>query len=359
MGESAEGSELPRFTVVVLAAGYGTRMRSRTPKLLHDLCGAPIIAWTVAAARDAGAEKVILVDSPQRPLAGVLDDDVIVAVQERALGTADAVRAAARYIDSGSVVAVLTGDAPLVSSETIRSVVARHVFEGAAGTVASTVLENPSGYGRVVRIPPGGPVVKIVETRRPGDATEAELLLREVNTGTMVFDSDALLAALGRVQPRNAQGELYLTDVISILRESGQVVAAYVVPNASEMLGVNNLVDLDRVRRRAQWQIHERHLRAGVTITNPGDTAIDLDVRIEPDTVIANGSNLHGSTQVGSGATVGPDTTLIDTTVGAGSSIIQSRAEGAVVGDRVTVGPFAHLRPGTVLADGVHVGGFV
>jgi bifunctional UDP-N-acetylglucosamine pyrophosphorylase/glucosamine-1-phosphate N-acetyltransferase len=344
--------------VVILAAGQGTRMRSGTPKLLHEICGRPMIAWPVAAARDAGASRVVVVDNPERRLEAVLDPDVTLAVQQEPRGTADAARAGAAEFAAGNTVVVLNGDAPLISGEAIRSLVEAHTRAFAAATIGTVILDDPSGYGRVVR-GADGMVQRVVETKAPGDATDAELQISEVNTGLFAFDGDALLAALDQVDPQNAQGELYLPDVLPALRAQGRTVIAHGLADPSEMLGINDRVALADVTAVAQRRIHERHMLAGVTIVNPAATVIDAGVEIGRDTVIAPFSSLHGTTRIGDHATVGPLSTLIDASVGHGANIVHSYVQGAAIGDRVNVGPFAFLRPGTILREGAKAGTFV
>jgi bifunctional UDP-N-acetylglucosamine pyrophosphorylase/glucosamine-1-phosphate N-acetyltransferase len=344
--------------VVILAAGQGTRMRSAVQKLLHPLCGRPIVSWSIAAARQAGAAKIVVVDSPERRLEAELDRDVVVAVQEQPLGTADAVRAAASEFGEGDTVVVLNGDVPLITPETLAALVRDHERAGAAGTIVTMVLDDPSGYGRVVRAP-DETVERVVETKEPGDASELELHIREVNTGMFAFDGGALATALAEVRADNAQGEHYLPDVLPILREHERTVQAYELSDQREMLQINDRRQLADVTAVAQRQIHERHMLAGVTIVNPAATTIDVGVEIGPDTVIAPFTSLHGATRIGNGSTVGPNSTLIDAEVGDQSTILHAYIKGAVVGDGVSVGPFAYLRPGTVLREGAKAGTFV
>jgi bifunctional UDP-N-acetylglucosamine pyrophosphorylase / glucosamine-1-phosphate N-acetyltransferase len=343
--------------VVILAAGQGTRMRSATPKLLHEVCGRPIIAWPVAAARAAGARRVVVVEGPDRPLEGSLDGEVAVAVQQEPRGTADAVKAAASHIEPDATVIVLNGDHPLITAETLTGLAEAHARSGAAATLATAVLDDPSGYGRVVRAP-DGTVERVVETKAPGDATPGELRIREISTGIYAFEGAALLVALEEVRSDNAQGELYLPDVVPILRSRERSVMAHEIDDASE-LGVNDRAQLAAVRAIVQQRIHERHMLAGVTIVDPAATVIDVEVRLEADTTIAPFTSLHGRTEVGPGATIGPLSTLIDTRVGAGATVIHSYLNQADVGDRVSVGPFAYLRPGAVLREGAKAGTFV
>jgi bifunctional UDP-N-acetylglucosamine pyrophosphorylase/glucosamine-1-phosphate N-acetyltransferase len=333
-------------------------MRSATPKLLHPLCGRPMIAWPVAAALAAGAARVVVVDGPERRLEANLGAGVEIAIQHEARGTADAVRAAAEHIDPRRPVIVLAGDVPLIRACTLRALVEHHEREGAAATMATVVLEDPSGYGRVVRAP-DGTVERVVETKTAGDATELELHIREVNTGIFAFDGQELLAALEQVRAHNAQGEHYLPDVLPILREHERTVLAYELADVTETLGVNDRVALAEVTAVAQGRIHENLMRSGVSIINPLAAVIDAGVEIGQDSVIAPFSSLHGATRIGERCTIGPNATLIDTLVGDEARLVHAYSTGAEVGDRVSVGPFAYLRPGTVLRTGSKVGTFV
>jgi bifunctional UDP-N-acetylglucosamine pyrophosphorylase/glucosamine-1-phosphate N-acetyltransferase len=336
-------------------------MRSEVQKLLHPLCGRPMIAWPIAAAQAAGAAKIVVVDSPERSLESAVsqfDGQVALAVQERPLGTADAVKAATSEIGESDTVVVLNGDVPLITGRTLAELVADHERTGAAGTIATVVLDDPAGYGRVVRAP-DGTVERVVETKAPGDASELELHIREVNTGMFAFEGAALTAALQEVRADNSQGELYLPDVLPILREHERTVMAHELPDPLELLQINDRCQLAEVTAIAQRQIHERHMLAGVSVVNPAATVIDAQVRIDQDTVIAPFTSLHGTTTVGKGSTIGPGCTLIDTEVGDSATILHSYIIGAVVGDRVSVGPFAYLRPGTVLREGSKAGTFV
>ena len=377
-------------TVVVLAAGQGTRMRSDVPKVLHELCGRPMGLWPVVAALEAGAGKVVVVDSPARPLAEVLAERGMLAegecrpasvagvelvVQPRSNGTGGAVLAAADAIDPAGVVVVLSGDVPLVSAAAIAELVEAHVRGGTAATMVTTVLEDPSGYGRVVRDAQGA-VERVVETKKVGDATAQELEIREVNTGIFAFAGDALLGALPRLSADNAQGELYLPQVLDLLRADGATVAAHTVADPNLMLGVNDRVALAHVRALAQRAILEGHMRAGVTIVDPLATWVEVDVRIGRDARIEPGTALRGATEVGQGAIVGPHTTLTDVQVGEAATVgphttaidshIGERAivrvawvERATVHADASVGPFAYLRPGALLGEGSKVGTFV
>ncbi|HEY2631492.1 MAG TPA: bifunctional UDP-N-acetylglucosamine diphosphorylase/glucosamine-1-phosphate N-acetyltransferase GlmU [Solirubrobacteraceae bacterium] len=328
-------------TVLILAAGQGTRMRSKTPKVLHDLCGIPMVLWPVRAALAAGAGRVVVVDSPSRACEPVLPEGVELAVQPQSDGTGGAARAASEHIDPDAPVVVLSGDVPLVSTEAIRDLVDAHVSSGAAATMATAVLDDPMGYGRVVRDVDGS-VTRVVETKKPGDATEAELEIREVNSGIYVFTGSALLSALPRLTSDNAQGELYLPQTLDLLRADGALVAAHVVDDERLMLGVNDRVALAHVRALAQRAIAERHMRGGVTIVDPASTNIEVDVQIGQDTTIEPFTTIRGATKIGEDCTV-RHSYLVDSTLE----------------DGVSVGPFAYLRPGAHLHDGSKVGTFV
>jgi bifunctional UDP-N-acetylglucosamine pyrophosphorylase / glucosamine-1-phosphate N-acetyltransferase len=320
-------------------------MRSHTPKVLHELCGLPMVLWPVRAALQAGAASVVVVDSPERALEQVLPDGVELAVQERPNGTGGAVAAAMAKLgpdlDPSSPVVVLSGDVPLVGAEAIGELIAAHRGNGAAATMASTILEDPSGYGRVVRDADGG-VQRVVETKLDGDSSQSEREIREVNTGIFVFTGAALRQALPRLSADNAQGELYLPQVLDLLRSDGQTIAAHTVEDHRLVLGVNDRVGLARVREIAQAAIHERHMLAGVGIVDPGATIIDVDVQIGQDTLIEPFTTIRGDTRIGRGCTVRH------------SYLVDCELE-----DGVSVGPFGYLRPGTVLRTGARVGTFV
>jgi len=320
-------------------------MRSRTPKVLHELCGRPMVLWPVCAALEAGAGKVLVVDSAARALEPVLPQGVELVVQPRSDGTGGATVAAmgalGSEVDAAAPVVILAGDVPLIGAQAIRDLVDAHVKSGAAATMASTMLEDPSGYGRVVRDADGA-LQRVVETKREGDSTPAEREIREVNTGIFVFAAHALREALPRLSAENAQGELYLPQVLDLLRADGAAVAAHVVQDERLVLGVNDRVALARVRTLAQASIHERHMRAGVGIVDPSATVIDVDVQIGQDTVIEPFTTIRGSTRIGRECTV-RHSYLLD----------------CVLEDGASVGPFAYLRPGTVLRTGAKVGTFV
>jgi bifunctional UDP-N-acetylglucosamine pyrophosphorylase / glucosamine-1-phosphate N-acetyltransferase len=345
-------------TVVILAAGEGTRMRSSVRKVLHPICGRPMLLWPLLAAREAGAGRVIVVDNAGRGLQDHVPEGVEVAVQERPLGTGDAVRAAFPALEDDGTMLVVNGDMPLITADAIRALLRAHDDAGAAASLATMELADPSGYGRVVRAADGG-VERVVETKVEGDATPAELAIREVNAGLYAFDTRALRGALGRLGADNAQGEIYLPDVVPVLRAGGARVGAYLLPDPDLALGVNDRVELAAVTALAQRRIHESHQRAGVTIVDPASTVIEAGVAIGRDTVVEPFTFLRGATRIGEGSMVGPTTTVIDSVLGDGVSVVHSYLQRASVGDRANVGPFAYLRPGAELQEGAKAGTFV
>jgi bifunctional UDP-N-acetylglucosamine pyrophosphorylase/glucosamine-1-phosphate N-acetyltransferase len=336
----------PAPTVLILAAGQGTRMRSAKPKVLHDLCGLPMVLWPVRAALAAGAARVVVIDSPARAIEPVLPQGVELAVQPEPDGTGGAVAAALAQLDAAGAAAqgtviVLSGDVPLISAEAVRGLAEAHARGGAPATMVTSVLADPAGYGRVVRDGEGN-ALRVVETKREGDASPEELEIHEVNAGIYAFDGEQLRQALPRLSAENAQGELYLPQVLEQLRAAGGAVAAHRLEDPSLMLGVNDRVALARARRLAQHAIHHRHMLDGVGIVDPEATVIDVGVQIGRDTTIEPFTTIRGSTRIGEGCTI-RHSYLVD----------------CVLEDGVSVGPFGYLRPGTVLREGAKVGTFV
>jgi bifunctional UDP-N-acetylglucosamine pyrophosphorylase/glucosamine-1-phosphate N-acetyltransferase len=343
---------------VILAAGEGTRMRSAVPKVLHPILGRPMILWPILAAREAGAGRVVVIDGPKRSLNGLLPDGVEVAVQEEPKGTGDAVKAAASHIDPGAPVLVINGDVPLITPEVVKGLADAHAESGAAATMATMELDDPSGYGRVVRGADGS-VERVVETKAGGDATPAELAIREVNTGVYAFGGAELLEALDGLRSHNEQGEFYLPDVLPLLREQGKPVGAHPITDPTATLGINDRRQLADVTALARQRVNDGHMLAGVTIIDPATTYIEADVAIGRDTVIEPQCFLRGATTIGENSRIGPLTTLIDATVGNEATILKSYVVGARIDDNALVGPFAYLRPGAHLHDGAKVGTFV
>ena len=334
-------------------------MRSSLPKVLHPLCGRPLIAWPVAAARAAGAKRVIVVDNPKRRLQDHLPEGVEVAIQEEPRGTGDAVVAAASLLDPTTTVVVINGDVALLTAEAIAGLIEAHDAAGAAATMATMELDEPGAYGRVIRDSDGS-VLRVAEAKAgAGDATPEELEIREVNSGVYAFDGGALIAALATLDTDNAQGELYLPDVLPAMRKAGHSVAAHPIGDPDLTHGVDDRVDLAYAHEVAQRRILEDHMRAGVTIVDPGSTRIDATVTIGRDTTIEPYAQLKGETAIGDDTLVGAMSTLIDSRVGDGVTILHSHLDRAQVDDRATVGPFAYLRPDAHLHERAKAGTFV
>lgn len=345
--------------MLILAAGHGTRMRSSLPKVLHPVCGRPLLLWPIEAAREAGAERIVVVLGPgSEEIQRVLPPGVEVAIQRQAAGTADAVRAASEQIRASEQVVVLSGDHPLIDASFLDALVEHHRDSGSAATLTTRELEEPGQYGRIVR-GPDGQVERIVETKAPGDATAEELAIKEINLGTYVFEAGPLLEALEEVHPDNSQGELYLGDVLPVLRAAGRGVNAHLTASGHAGLGINTRADLAEVSAICRSDILRRHMLAGVTVTDPASTFIEVDVRIGEDTVVEPYTVLRGQVEIAAGCRIGPMTTLTDCFVGEAATVIHSYLEGCEVLERCTVGPFAYIRPGTMLRDGAKAGAFV
>jgi bifunctional UDP-N-acetylglucosamine pyrophosphorylase/glucosamine-1-phosphate N-acetyltransferase len=341
-----------------MAAGEGTRMRSSQPKMLHPVCGRPLVAWPILAAREAGAGRVVAIVSPERDISAGLPDGVETIVQPEADGTGGALRAALDPIREAETVVVLSGDHPLLSAETIAGLLSTHREVGGAATMLTIELDDPGAYGRVVR-DAGGEFERIVEAKAGADAGPEELAIREVNAGTYVFDAPLLAAALGEISNLNAQGEYYLTEVFSILRSQGHSVATHPADDIGATMGVNNRAELAEAEVEARRRLLEAHMLAGVTVVDPGSTWIDAEVAIAADVRIEPGTTLRGRTEVGAGSVVGPLSTLIDARLGERVAVPHSYLVECDVLDDCNVGPFAYLRPGARLEAGAKAGTFV
>lgn len=343
--------------VLVMAAGEGTRMRSSTPKVLHPVCGRPMVAWPVLAAREAGAGKVAAIVSPGRDLSAGLPEGVETVEQPEPDGTGGAVRAALPLIEAAETVLVLSGDHPLISARTIGRLLEAHLASPAAATMLTIELDDPGSYGRVVR-GAGGEVERVVEAKG-GEAGADELAIREINAGSYAFDAAPLATALAQLSNDNRHGEYLLPDVFPALREAGYAVAAHIADDIAVTMGVNTRVDLAAVEAEARRRLLEAHMLAGATIVDPASTWVDAGVEIAADARIEPGTSLCGATTVGTGAVIGPHTTLVDSVIGAEASIVHSHLVQCDVADGCSVGPFAYLRPGARLDPGAKAGSFV
>jgi bifunctional UDP-N-acetylglucosamine pyrophosphorylase/glucosamine-1-phosphate N-acetyltransferase len=349
------------LTVVILAAGEGTRMKSgTTAKVLHGFSGRSLLGHVLAAAAPLGATHTIVVVGHRRAdvVAHLADaaPAAVTAVQDQQLGTGHAVRMALDAVAGAAdgTVVVLPGDAPLLRADTLTALVAGHRRTGGAATMLTSVVADPAGYGRVIRAADGR-VERVVEDK---DATTDERAVAEVSALVYAFDGARLDDAVRRLSTDNSQGEQYLPDVVAMFVADGLPVQAIIAPEA-ETAGVNDRVQLAAAHRAYNTRLLEAHMRAGVTIVDPLSTWVDADVAIEPDAVLLPSVDLHGHTNIAQGAEVGPQVSLTDTTVGSGARVTRAVAISARIGAGVTVGPYAYLRPGTELADGVHIGTYV
>lgn len=367
--------------VIVLAAGQGTRMKSALPKILHQLGGKPMVGHALTAARELEPAQVAVVVRHERDLVaeavGQLDPAAILVDQDEIPGTGRAVQCALAALDAkaqaaaaaagiadgevvgdgvdGSVV-VVAGDVPLLDGATLGQLLSAHHADGNAVTILTTEVSDATGYGRIVREKNTGDVLEIVEHK---DASTDQLEIREINSSVYVFDAATLRRGLGGLDSKNAQGEIYLTDIVAFARAEGRHVRALLADDPMLVVGVNDRVALSVLAREMNRRIVEEWQRAGVTVQDPATTWIDVDVELAPDVTLLPNTQLKGATVVATGATIGPDTTLTDVEVGAGATVIRTHGSLAVIGEGASVGPFAYLRPGTRLGRNGKIGTFV
>ncbi|MFM2321066.1 MAG: hypothetical protein RL612_213 [Actinomycetota bacterium] len=349
------------LAVVVLAAGEGTRMRSRKPKVMHELAGMPLLGHALVTASQLGASHVVPVIRHQKDLLTeyitAFFPSATIAEQDDAPGTGRAVECAIDKLpaDFEGAIVVTSGDVPLLDVPTLENLIDAHLETGAAATLLTAILDDPSGYGRIIRNNAGA-FLEIIEDR---DATVAQKEINEVNAGVYVFDAKQLREALAKIGTHNAQGEKYLTDVAEVLIKGKQKVQALAVTDNWLVAGINDRRQLADVALELNLRICEAWQLAGVTILDPASTWIDVTVQLGEDVTLMPGTYLRGFTTVGVGSTIGPEVTMNDTEVGADASIIKSHVTGSKIGDGASVGPFAYLRPGTDLGADGKIGTFV
>jgi bifunctional UDP-N-acetylglucosamine pyrophosphorylase/glucosamine-1-phosphate N-acetyltransferase len=345
------------FSVLVMAAGRGTRMRSVLPKVLHPVCGKPMVEWVIDAGRGAGARKIVCVTRPGSGVEQGLPKGVAVAEQREGEGTGAAVLAARGPLPSAGTVVVLSGDHPLLSAELIGSLVATHRSEGAAATVLTTDGIDPAGYGRIIRAADGS-LERIVETKRPEEVPADVLAVREVSIGTYAFELSELWPALEALG-EEANGERFLPAIFPALRSAGLKVTLHITDDLSSSMGVNDRGDLMQIDRIAQERILAAHASHGVTFLGPDSTRVESGVEIGGDTVIWPGTVLRGRTSIGEGCEIGPCTTVTDSRLAGGNAVPHSYLVEAELEAGAAVGPFAYLRPGAHIGQGAKVGTFV
>lgn len=345
-----------RFAVI-LAAGQGTRMKSKLYKVLHPICGKPMVEHVLDNISKVKADKIVTVVGHGAELVKTnLEGKSDFVLQEEQLGTAHAVIQAKEVLgkENGTTL-VICGDTPLITAETMEALIKLHESQNAAGTILSANTEKPDGYGRVIRNI-NATVEKVVEHK---DASEDELRVKEINTGTYCFDNQALFEALEEVSNDNAQGEYYLPDVIEILKVKGKKVLAFQTSDFDETMGINDRVALAEAERHMRKRINTNHMKNGVTIIDPENTYIDSDVKIGKDTILHPGTVIKGQTVIGEDCQIGPNSELDNAQIGSQTVIRQSVVHDSTVGEKVQIGPFAHIRPQSNIHDDVKVGNFV
>ncbi|HHV46988.1 MAG TPA: bifunctional UDP-N-acetylglucosamine diphosphorylase/glucosamine-1-phosphate N-acetyltransferase GlmU [Tissierellia bacterium] len=346
---------------IILAAGEGTRMKSSVPKVLHRICGRPMLEYVVEASKEAGIQKnyVIIGHGGANIRDAFSDSDVVFINQpigdEYPYGTGFAVMQAKEGIEDDSNVIILYGDTPLITGSTIDKLVKYHLDSGNYATVLTAYVEDPTGYGRIIRDEEGN-INRIVEHK---DANEEEINIREINSGIYCFKGKELKYALDRIDNNNAQGEYYITDVISILKEEGYKVGAYLIDDPTEIYGVNSRVQLAFCERIMRNRINRFHMENGVTIINPDNTYIEPGVQIGRDSIIYPGAILIGNTVIGENCIIGENTRIEDSSIGNGVEIYSSTIEKSIVDDGCHIGPYAHLRPNSQLGKNIKIGNFV
>nr|WP_281883877.1 bifunctional UDP-N-acetylglucosamine diphosphorylase/glucosamine-1-phosphate N-acetyltransferase GlmU [Paenibacillus sp. YYML68] len=342
---------------IVLAAGQGKRMKSKLYKVLHPVCGKPMVGHVVSTLEKLQVSRtVVVVGHGAEMVKGYLGDRAEYALQAEQLGTGHAVLQTKELLaEEEGLTIVICGDTPLVSVETLEGMMTLHKERGAAATILTAVVDQPKGYGRIIR-DDSGYVTKIVEEK---DCSEEQRLVQEINTGTYCFDNRKLFAALSQVTNQNAQNEYYITDVIAILNGQGERVDGYVLADSAESIGVNDRLALAEAEQAMRTRINRNHMLNGVTIIDPASTYIEADVQIGADTVIYPGTVLRGETVIGEDCVLGPQTDIADSRLDAGVTVKQSVLQEAVAGKGSTIGPFAYLRPGAELGQKVKIGDFV
>ena len=342
---------------VVLAAGQGTRMKSKLYKVLHPVCGKSMVEHVIDNINTLNTNRIVtVVGHGAEMVKETLGNKSEYVLQAEQLGTAHAIQQADQLLGSlEGTTLVVCGDTPLIRPETMQALFDHHQKTNAKATILTAITDNPTGYGRILR-DSTGQVSQIVEQK---DATEEQRLVKEINTGTYCFDNKLLFETLKLVKNDNAQGEYYLPDVIEILQKQGEMVSAYVTNDFDETLGVNDRFALSQAEELMRARINERHMRNGVTIINPATTHISSEAIIGSDTIIQPGTVIEGKTVIGEDCVIGPNSHIVNTTIGDRTTIHSSVLVDSIVGNETAIGPFAHLRPESSLGDKVKIGNFV
>lgn len=341
---------------IILAAGGGTRMKSKTAKVIHEILGKTLVDYVIESAREAGADEVCVVVGHQKEdVMASIGDGVTFVTQEELLGTGHAVMQAGDFIEDEGQVLVLFGDTPLITSDTLKAMIDHTETTGSQVTVLSTLVDNPFGYGRIIRDTDGA-FVKSVEQK---DASEEERKSCEINSGMYCFDSKALKDSLSKLSNDNAQGEYYLPDTLEIIMNEGGRAEALITEKSDEILGINTKVQLAEAAEVIRRRINEQHMLSGVTIINPDQTYISKDAVIGQDAVIYPNTFIEGASEVGDDSVIGPNSRLVNSRVGTGSKVEQSTVLNSRIGNGTTVGPYAYIRPNSDIGNNIKIGDFV
>lgn len=344
------------FKALILAAGKGTRMKSKYPKVIHKVCGKEMINHIICASKNAGVNDIItILGHESEVVKKTLPENTKIAMQTEQLGTGHAVMMAKDFIDDNDTILVLCGDTPLIKEETLKNLFDYHTKNNYHATVLTTIVDNPTGYGRIIR-DKNLDLLKIVEQK---DATEEEKLSKEINSGVYCFNGKSLKESLDLINNNNAQNEYYLTDTIKIIREKGNKVGAYNGSTIEELMGVNSRVELSKAEQIMKLRINESHMVNGVTIIDTNSTYIECDVLIGSDTIIYPNTMLRGKTVIESDCVIGQNSNILDSTIKKGTEIQSSTIVKSVVGENTTVGPYAYLRPNSNIGNNVKIGDFV
>jgi bifunctional UDP-N-acetylglucosamine pyrophosphorylase/glucosamine-1-phosphate N-acetyltransferase len=343
------------LVAVIMAAGKGTRMKSKLPKVMHTLAGKPLIEHVLDAVNQVGIERpLVIVGHGREVIEARIDDRAEIVVQIEQLGTGHAVMQALPYLDGVQTVIILSGDQPLLKPATLQALIELHKDQGASATVLTAYMEQPFGYGRIIENAEN--LLKIIEEK---DATLDERQIKKINTGTYCFKGSALKGALTKITNQNTQGEYYLTDVFDVLLKQGEKILTFCTADSHEALGINSRGQLAEAEAIFRERILEYWMSEGVTLVDPSSTFIDAEVKLAQDVTILPFTRLIGKTRIEEDAVIGPQTSLENCTVGSGSEVIYSVAKDAVIGERCHIGPFTYLRPGTKLDADIKVGDFV